>query len=282
MNILVCIKQVPDTNDVKIDSKTNNLVREGVPSIINPFDEAGVEIALRLREIHGGLVTVISMGPLQAKEALKHCLDMGADDAYLLSDRILGGADTLATGYILSELASGFQYDLIICGSEAIDGCTGQVGPIMASNLGIPQFTYVSDLKMVDGKVKVTRSVGKYLEYCEADGKVLVCVLKDIAVPRRPQSCDKEPVVMTAADLPSLDLTKVGIDGSPTRVVTIQMSDSRQKSYVSIDDSLTAAERIQMIINGGIEKKEKIELKRGSSAFLADKILNNQIVAKYV
>lgn len=282
MNILVCIKQVPDTNDVKIDSKTNNLVREGVPSIINPFDEAGVEAALRLREIHGGKITVLSMGPLQAREALKKCLDMGADEAYLLSDRVLGGADTLATGYILSELIRGFDFDLVICGSEAIDGCTGQVGPIIASNLGIPQFTYVSSIELTGGMVKVTRSVGKYMEHCETKGKVLICVLKNIAVPRKPRETDKEPVVMTAGDLPSLDLMKVGIDGSPTRVVAIQMSDSRQKSYVTIDDTLSADERIQMIINGGIEKKEKVELNRGTAGELAEKIVNYPIVRKYV
>lgn len=282
MNIIVCVKQVPDTNDVKIDSKTNNLVREGVPSIINPFDAVGVELALQLKEKHGGKVIAISMGPLQAKEALQRCLDMGVDEAFLLSDRALGGSDTLATGYILSEMIKTFDYDLVICGSEAIDGCTGQVGPIIANNLNIVQFTYVDQIEVDDSSLKVVRNTGKLLEHCETKNKALICVLKNIANPRKPEKSDKEPKILTTKDLPSIDFSKIGIDGSPTRVVTIQMSDSKQKSYVTIDDTLSYRDRIKMIINGGIEKKEKVELVRGTSKVLADKIINSSIVSKYI
>ena len=222
------------------------------------------------------------MGPMQAAEAVKGCLDMGADEGYLLSDRVFGGADTLATGYILSEMIKLFDYDLIICGSEAIDGCTGQVGPIIAENLGIVQFSYVSNLEIENGKIKVIRSVGKYLEHCETEEKALICVLKSTIVPRQQRKSTKEPIILTAKDLKGIDLNRTGSDGSPTRVVAVEMSDSRQKCYVSIDDSLSARERIRMIINGGIEKKEKVELIRGTSNDLAEKILNLPAVSKYI
>lgn len=282
MNIVVCIKQVPDTNDVRIDSSTNNLVREGVPSIMNPFDEAGIEIALRLKEQYGGKVTAVSMGPGQAEETLQQALDMGSDEAWLLSDRQLGGSDTLATGYILGQFIKSLDYDLIICGSEAIDGCTGQVGPIIAENLNIPQFTYVNQIERKEETWKVTRSVGKYLEYHETGEKILVCVMKQIASPRRPVPCGLRPVILNAADVKGLKARCIGSTGSPTRVVGIRMSDSRQKCYVAIDDSLPVKERIQMIINGGIEKRERAELIRGSSAELALKILKIPAVQSVV
>lgn len=282
MNIVVCIKQVPDTNDVRIDSNTNNLVREGVPSIMNPFDEAGIEISLQLKEKYGGKVTVVSMGPEQAKEALQQALFMGADEAYLLSDRQFGGSDTLATGYILSQFIKEFDYDLIVCGSEAIDGCTGQVGPVIAENLDIPQFTYVNQIERSEGVWKVTRSVGKYLEYHETQEKLLVCVMKQIASPRKANPCGARPKILSTKDVKGLDASRIGSTGSPTRVAGIRMSDSRQKCYVVIDDSLSVKERIQMIINGGIEKRERAELIRGSSAELAQKVLNMKEVQRVI
>ena len=282
MNILVCIKQVPDTSDVKIDSKTNNLVREGVPSIINPYDEVGMELALRLRERHGGKVTAVSMGPTQAKSALVHCLEMGADDAVLLSDRAVGGSDTLATGYALSRLIKTYEYDLIVCGSEAIDGCTGQVGPIIADNLGIPQFTYVSDVAVDGGKLTVKRGAGRYVDTYEVTLPALICVIKGAVDKIRKRSeTAKEPHIVTATDL-RLDIARTGLDGSPTRVVKIVMSDARAKSYVMIDDSLSAGERIEMIINGGIEKKEKINLLRGTTDKLAGAIMKIPALSKFL
>lgn len=274
MNIVACIKQVPDTNEVRIDSKTNNLVREGFPSIMNPFDESGVELALRLKERYGGRIMVVSMGPGQAREALQQALDMGADEAILLSDRAFAGSDTLATGYILAQYISGLDYDLILCGAEAIDGCTGQVGPVIAENLGIPQFTYVSGVEWEDEQWNIARSVGRYLEYHEAKGKILACVMKQIAAPRAAHPCSRNPKVISAREIKGLDPGRAGSTGSPTRVVKIQMADARQKCYVAIDDRLPARERIQSIINGGIESKEKVELIRGSSESLAYKILS--------
>src|SRR6056297_553406 len=142
MKIIVCVKQVPDTTEVKIDSETNTLIRKGVPSIVNPFDRNALEAAVQLKEEHGGTVIVLSMGPPQAKDALKECLSVGADEAYLVSDKAFSGADTLATSYTLAAAIKKIgNYDLIICGKQAIDGDTAQVGPEIAEHLDIAQVT---------------------------------------------------------------------------------------------------------------------------------------------
>lgn len=281
MNILVCVKQVPDTSEVKIDPKTNNLVREGVPSIINPYDDNGMEAALGLRDLHGGKVTAISMGPMQSSETLEYCLKMGADDAVLISDRLIGGSDTLATGYVLSEIIKTMDYDLIICGSEAIDGCTGQVGPIIAGNLDIAQFSYVRDIQVEKDTIKVQREVGRNIEYYEAKLPALVCVMKGINEPRLLKETDKKVRLMNAADA-GFDVSRIGNTGSPTKVVKIEMSGSIAKSYVMIDDSLDWEGRIKMIINGGIEKKEKIELWRGTPEGLAKRMIEETGFSKYI
>ena len=281
MNIVVCVKQVPDTTEVKIDSRTNNLVREGVPSIVNPYDITAMEEALSLRERYGGVVTAVSMGPPQAIKALEYCLEMGADEALLLSDRAVGGSDTLATGYALSELIRPLKADIILCGNEAIDGCTGQVGPIIAGNLDIPQFTYVAKFEVMDGSVKVYRDSGKRLDCYEAPLPAVLCVLKGINKPRKPAAgTGKTPEMIDAARL-GLDVSRVGNDGSPTRVVSIAMSDARAKSFVTIDDSLGWEDRIQMIIDGGIKKKAKIDLWRGTADALAARLLDIPAVKKH-
>ena len=280
MNYIVCIKQVPDTTEVKIDDQTNNLIREGVPSIVNPSDLNALEEALRSKERLGGKVTVVSMGPMQAGEALVYCLKMGADEAILLSDRAVGGSDTLATGYALSEMIKPLKADIIFCGNEAIDGSTGQVGPIIAGNLGIPQITYVTKLDVEENVVKACRDSGKTLCFYEAKLPAVVCVLKGINTPRKPdQKTKKTYGIVSAADI-GLDLARVGNDGSPTRVVSVMMSNKRSKSYVTIDDSLDWEERIQMIIDGGIKKKTKVNLWRGAEETLAERILDIKAIKR--
>ena len=168
MNILVCIKQVPDTTEIKIDPVKHTLIREGVPSIVNPFDACALEMAVRLKEKEGGKVIVISMGPAQAKNALKECLAVGADQAFLVTDRAFGGSDTLATSYILSraiaavEAKTGEKFDLIFCGKQAIDGDTAQVGPQIAERLNAP-------VKSVDNAIQRIRkkTVKNILNYEE-------------------------------------------------------------------------------------------------------------------
>lgn len=150
MKIVVCMKQVPDTTEVKLDPKTGTLIREGVPSIINPDDKAGLEAALTIREKVGGTVSVVSMGPPQADAALREALAMGADEAYLITDRAFGGADTWATSSTIAAALKRIGYDVIITGRQAIDGDTAQVGPQIAEHLGLPQVSYVESIESVD------------------------------------------------------------------------------------------------------------------------------------
>ena len=224
MEIVVCIKQVPDTTDVKIDPQTNTLIRQGVPSIVNPFDKHAVEAALQLREKHGGRVTVLSMGPPQAKDALKECLAMGADQAVLLSDRAFGGADTLATSY---TLASGIKkmgnIDLILCGKQAIDGDTAQVGPEMAEHLGIAQFTCVAKIDVDGNKVQVHREHDDGYEVMEGTLPLVVTVVKSINEPR--YASVKGTMKANRAEIPTWSVNelavegeKLGLKGSPTQV----------------------------------------------------------------
>ena len=148
MKIVVCMKQVPDTTEVKLDPKTGTLIREGVPSIINPDDKAGLEAALRLKDQYGAEVTVVTMGLPKAEEVLREALAMGADKGILVTDRVLGGADTWATSQTIAGAIRNLEYDLIITGRQAIDGDTAQVGPQISEHLGIPVISYAQDIKV--------------------------------------------------------------------------------------------------------------------------------------
>lgn len=185
MKILVFVKQVPDTTDVKLDPKTGNLNREGVESIMNPLDCNAVEAALQLKEKHGGTVTAISMGPPQAEDVLKKSLSMGCDEAVLLSDRAFGGADTLATGYVLAKAAEKIaDYDLLLFGRHASDGETAQTGPIVAAFLGIPQITLAESLDVEDGWVIAKRTTEDCSQVVKAKLPCLVTVCGEINQPR--------------------------------------------------------------------------------------------------
>ncbi len=224
MDIIVCVKQVPDTTDVKIDPKTGTLIREGVPSIVNPDDKHAIEEALRLKEKHGGKVTVLSMGPPQAGDALREASAMGADDMVLLCDRAFAGADTWATSYTLGEAAKKIGYDLIICGREAIDGDTAQIGPQMAEHLELPQITYVRKTDVQGGKIVCERALEDGYEIVEANLPALLTVISDVNKPRYPSVRgiveayqEKEITTWTAADIQA-DEKCIGLDGSPTSV----------------------------------------------------------------
>jgi electron transfer flavoprotein alpha/beta subunit len=233
VNIIVCIKQVPDTAEVKINPDTGTLMREGVPSIVNPFDTFAVEEALCLKEKFGGKVTVLTMGPLQAVEALKEAAAMGADEAILLSDRAFAGSDTWATAYTLAlAIRKLGSFDIILCGKQAIDGDTGQVGPGIAVQLAVPALTYVSKINRVDtdpppGTIEVERVLDEGRETLQTSLPVLLTVVKDINIPRLSTITDIRRAVRmkiptwTAADLVGADPKKLGLEGSPTRVITI-------------------------------------------------------------
>lgn len=226
MNIIVCVKQVPDTNEVKIDEEKGTLIREGVPSIINPEDKIAIEEAVRLKEEFGGKVTVISMGPPQAKDALIEAYAMGADEVILLSDRAFAGSDTWATAYTLSQgIKEIGEYDLIFCGRQAIDGDTAQVGPQVAENLDIPQITYVTDLDIEDNKVTAKRQLEDGYSIIETQIPVLLTVLDGLNEPRYPSikrivdAYNKEDTVKVwTVDDFEVDEDKLGLDASPTQV----------------------------------------------------------------
>ena len=184
MNIVVCLKQVPDTTVVKIDQKTGTLIREGVPSIINPEDKHALEAALCLKESHGGKITVISMGPLQAKDALREALCMGADEAILITDRAFGGADTLATSRTIASAIRNLDYDVIFGGRQAIDGDTAQVGPEIAEHLEIPQVTYVQDVKVESDGLLVNRALEDGYEIIKVQTPVLLTAIAELNHPR--------------------------------------------------------------------------------------------------
>jgi len=223
MHIIVCIKQVPDTEElskVRINSRTNTLVREGIKSIINPFDENAIEEALRIKERHGGKVTVLSMGPPQAEEALRRALAMGADKAILLSDRSFAGSDTLATSYTLAMgIRKIGEFDLVLLGKQAIDGDTAQVGPGLAEWLNLPQITYVRRIELSSSKIKAERSLEDSFEIVETNLPALLTVTKEINTPRYPSlrgllKAKKEKItVWTSKDL-ALDKERIGLDGS--------------------------------------------------------------------
>ena len=228
MNIIVCIKQVPDTTDVRIDPETNTLIREGVASIINPFDTYALEEGVRLKERFGGKVTVITMGPPQAADALREAVSLGADEVILLSDRAFAGSDTLATSYTLSKAIEKVKdYDVILCGKQASDGDTAQVGPGISTYLDISQATYVKKIEEIDDKkVKVERMVEEGYEIIEAPLPCLMTVVKEINEPRIPSLKGKmrakkaEIVTWTAKDI-NAESSKIGLEGSPTKVVKI-------------------------------------------------------------
>ena len=209
MNIVVCIKQVPDTTEIKIDPVKNTLIRTGVPSIMNPFDKNALETGLSLKDRYGGKVTVISMGPPQAKAVLREALAMGADEAYLVTDRAFGGSDTYATSYILSQ---------------AINGDTGQTAPSIAEHLGATRLTYVLSLKVEGDKVIAERQLEEGVEVIETKFPVLCTATKESNKPRYAtvkgvmRSFNTEIGQITLADLPDADTTKMGLKGSPTKV----------------------------------------------------------------
>jgi electron transfer flavoprotein beta subunit len=230
MNVIVCVKQVPDAKNVAIDPETNTLKREGVASIVNPYDLFAVEAALQVKDRVGGRVTALSMGPPQAAEALKKVVEYGVDDAALLSDRSFAGADTWATGY---TLAKGVEKlggaDLIVCGKQAVDGDTGQVGPGLAFRLGIPYVCYVRKIVDLDPDrktMRVERLMDDGCDLVETSLPALITVVKEIGELRVPSLKGKMKAKKLAvpvygpADLDA-DPDSVGLPGSPTQVVEI-------------------------------------------------------------
>ncbi len=226
MNIVVCVKQVPNTTEVKINPETNTLMREGVESIVNPFDSYALEEAIRLEEKHGGSAKALSMGPPQAKAALLEAISLGIDDAYLLCDRAFAGSDTLATSYTLARgIRKIGPCDVILCGRQAIDGDTAQTGPELAECLNFVPVTDVTGILSIShGHLNVRHNIDGGYRDLAVELPALLTVAKDSCVPRMPSirsirdSADKPLWIWHAADL-GADPEQTGKNGSLTRVI---------------------------------------------------------------
>ncbi|MCR4434423.1 MAG: electron transfer flavoprotein subunit beta/FixA family protein [Clostridiales bacterium] len=226
MNIIVCVKQVPATNEVKMNKETNTIIREGVEAVINPFDAYAIEEALRIKDKTGGKVTVMSMGIPSVAALLKETIALGVDEAVLLSDRAFAGSDTLATSYALSMgIRKINSYDLVICGKQAIDGDTAQVGPSLAEKLGIPHTTYVRKIEEIsEGFIRCQRLTDDGYEVVEMPLPAVITVVKEINEPRLPSikgmmRAKKAVVSIWSADDIGADKNLCGLKGSPTQVV---------------------------------------------------------------
>lgn len=265
MRIIVPIKQVPETNAVKMDEATGTMIREGVEAIINPLDLYAIEIAIRLREQNGGEVVAVSMGPPKAVSALKEAIAMGCDSAVLLSDKAFAGSDTWATSYVLAAAIRRIgAYDLIVCGERATDGDTGQVGPGIASFLNLPVISYVSKVDDVTGNaIRVHRLVEDGYEILEMTLPGMLTVVKEVADPRLPTLRGKQKAkraeipVWTAKDMET-DPAKLGLNGSPTRVVKIfRPTVARQCEKLPAGDDAAIAAAADKVV-AFLQKKELI------------------------
>lgn len=266
MKIIVCIKQVPDTTNVQINPETNTLIREGVESIINPFDMYAIEEGIRLKEAHGGTVTVLSMGPPQVETALREAISLGADEAVLLTDRSFAGSDTLATGY---TLAAGVNYleeaDVILMGKQAMDGDTGQVGPGVAENLGIPHITDIRKIEEIDenGNITVERLLEEGYVRLRAKMPVVLTVVKEINEPRLPSlkgklAAKKKEIAFVNAEQLDVYADRIGLEGSPTQVIKI-FTPPRPKGGKIIEGEVpdAVAELIRELKEMGVPLGEK-------------------------
>ena len=251
MIIVVCIKQVPDTTEVRINPETKTLIRHGVSSIINPFDCYALEEGVRLKEKHGGKVIVVTMGPPQAEAALKEAIALGADEAILVSDRAFAGSDTLATSYTLAMTIKKIgNVDVILCGKQAIDGDTAQVGPGIAVHLDLPQITYVKKIREIDDKkIIAERASEDDVEVVEAKLPVVLTVIKEINEPRiaslKGKMASKKAVIETwnAAAI-NANPKALGLDGSPTQVVEIFSPPPRGGGKKLVGDAATVAAQL--------------------------------------
>lgn len=267
MNIIVCIKQVPDAKEVRLDPKTNTLKREGVDSIVNPYDMYAVETALRVKDEFGGKVTALTMGPPQAESALKTVVEYGVDDVALLTDRAFAGADTWATSYTLARGVEKLgDFDLIVCGKQAIDGDTAQVGPGLAERLNLPYVSFVQRIRNIDPdgrKMVVERMMDDGYDVVETPLPALITVVKEIGEVRVPslrgmmKARKMDVPAYTARDI-GADAESIGLDGSPTQVVDVFAPKARGEKVMLEGTPEEQAEKLlaelkkDKIIKGGV------------------------------
>ncbi|MBQ9031216.1 MAG: electron transfer flavoprotein subunit beta/FixA family protein [Parasporobacterium sp.] len=255
MKILVCVKQVPDTTEIRIDPVKNVLIREGVPSVLNPFDGYALEAAARIKDQDPDTqIVALSMGPEQALKALRECLAVAADRAYLISGRGFGGSDTLATSYILSQAIRKLSemegpFDAIFCGKQAIDGDTAQVGPEIAEHLGLAQVTYALEAEKEGTVLKVRKEQEDGYEIVAAELPCLVTFTKPSwpvrypTIPRKLAADKAEIPILSEADFPQIDVTRIGLKGSPTKVKKTFVPQKRKDGIRIREKDATAAAR---------------------------------------
>lgn len=249
MKILVCIKQVPDAKDVRLDPETNTLAREGVQSVINPYDSHALEEAVRLKEQYSATVTVLTMGPPQAEDILRQAIACGADEGVLVSDRAFAGSDTLATTYTLASAINKIGgADLVLCGKQAIDGDTAQVGPGLAVRLEMPYVTCIRKIAdYSENTFIVERMMDDGYDELEVEGPVLFTVVKEINEPRIPSlkgkmKAKKAEIKVLSADDLGVNACHLGLPGSPTQVVRVfapEMKGDRVMLEGTIDEQVS-------------------------------------------
>lgn len=263
MNIVIPIKQVPETNNVKMDEQTGTMVREGVESIVNPLDLYAIEVGIQLKEEHGGKVIVISMGPPSAEKALKEAIAMGCDNGILISGREFAGSDTKATSYVLAETIKKIKdYDLVLAGQQATDGETGQVGPEIASFLNLPLATYTSKVVEINSKnIIVERLIEEGYETLKMPLPALLTVVKEISYPRLPtlrgkQKAKKMDIPIWSKNNMELNESELGLNGSATRVVKIAHPKvTRKGTIIKVSDERTLNEAVSRMIKFMREKE---------------------------
>ncbi|MFH1350854.1 MAG: electron transfer flavoprotein subunit beta/FixA family protein [Pseudomonadota bacterium] len=261
MEIIVCIKQVPETTDVGWDPTKGTLIREGVPGILNPNDKNAIEAALQIKERYGGLVTAVSMGPPRTEEALREALSMGMDKAVLLSDSRFAGADTLATAYTLSlALKRMAGFDLVLCGKESADGMTGHIGPQLAEFLNLPQLTYATKIEIDGGSVRIRQKLDEGYRILESPLPVLITVEREINQPRIPpmdeilKAYQEKEVLSWGAEELGCDEIHLGLKGSPTqtRRVFIQKMEKGRVHFLEGEGSEIAQKFVQVLKEKGM------------------------------
>lgn len=275
LHIVACIKQVPDTKVAKLNPKTNTIDRASAPAILNPYDTHAVEEAVRLKKRYGGTVTVLTMGPPPAVKAIRRCVEIGADEGYMISDRAFAGADTLATSYALTKALNKIcqirPIDLIICGKMTIDGDTGQVGPGIARRLDIPPLTSVNKVVEIDkegGSVVVHRKIEDGYEVVKSTLPCLLTVEKEInEVPYSPlpnliKAARYQPTIWAVSDLEDVDRTQLGLKGSPTIVGSVWAPPKPQGGEILQGPVNSQVNQLMEIL---LQKKELFSVKGGAS-----------------
>jgi electron transfer flavoprotein beta subunit len=291
MEMIVCVKQVPNTTEIQMDPRTKTLIREGVASIVNPFDLVALEEALRIKREVGGRITVLSMGPPQAISALKECLARGADRAILLSDQIFAGSDTLATSYTISLAirTSKLPYDIIFCGLQAIDGDTGQVGPGLAEFLNLPVLPNAVEVRVDEEARSVTihRKIEEGIEVLRAKLPVLIIADRDLAKPGNLRDDHLKRIEEDAVEI--YDFNKLGgtssdygLEGSATEVIWI--GSPKPIGYLKIDPDLPYQERIRLTLTAGLESKSSKQIVEGKNPLeavneLVRKLVKDEVIA---